>query len=434
MYHYLIPIILAGYVGIASASAAPVAPGVAASEDQTLVSVGDRDITAAELRKVVSSSPIATQFNTMDEPDQAMVRGRMLKNLIYSEMLYQQALAQGIDKRPAVVDEVNEFYDNLLYKQFLQSLRVGMSNPEEQQLEQRLDDDPDSLAAAQAAAMAVHFGEVKTRELLRLGKQQHLQTFGQPLQPGSRDADALVAKGDSLSIKLGELVYFGEDLNKLDLVELRRRLDNRVSQRLMTEAARQQGFDVSAQVNNFQRDLIRATLIKEKEAAWIPNREVLRDYYQQHPELSRVVPQWHVGQLVVADREQAEALRQQIIAGESLFKLAAEHSIDPYGRQNAGEMGWVRPDQAPKAIRDVVNDLPDGTVSPVIETPLGYHLVIVQERKPGSQKPLAAVAGGIRRSLILEKLAEDYQQLSEQYPITWHLSEHQAAGSVSSQN
>lgn len=424
MYHYLIPIFLAGYVGIASASAAPAA---AAGEDQPLVSVGDRDITAAELRKVVTSSPIATQFNTMDEPEQAMVRGRMLKNLIYSEMLYQQALAQGIDKHQAVVDEVNAFRDNLLYKQYLQSLREGMNNPEAQQLEQRLDHEPDSLAAAQAAAMAVHFSEVKTRELLRLGKAQHLQTFAAPMQAGKRDPNAVVARGDSLSIKLADLVYSGEDLNDLDATELRRRLDSRVSQRLMTEAARLKGgADITAQVENFQRDLIRETLIKEKEAAWVPNREALRSYYEQHPELSSIATQWHIGQLVVAEREQAEALRQRILAGESLFALASTESIDPFGRQHAGDMGWVRPDQAPEVMQAALKDLPDNTVSEVIETSRGFHLVIILDRKPGSQKPLRSVAEGIRRSLILEKLAQDYEQLSQQYPIVWHLSEHKS--------
>jgi len=430
MYQYLIPIMLAGYVGIASASAAPTKAAKAAgsaSQDQVLVSVGERDITATELRKVVGSSPIATQFNTLDEPDQAMVRGRMLKNLIYSEMLYQQALALGIDKRQAVVDEVNAFRDNLLYKQFLQSMREGMNNPETQQLEQRLNDDPDSLAAAEAAAMAVHFTEVKRRELLRLGKAQHLQTYAVPMRPGSRDPEAVVAKGDSVSIKLANLVYSGEDLNDLDAAELRRRLDSQVSQRLMTEAARPQaGADISAQVENFQRDLVRETLIKEKEAQWVPNREALRSYYEQHPELSRVATQWHIGQLVVADREQAEALRQRIIAGESLFALASTESIDPYGRQQAGDMGWVRPDQAPKAMQSALQDLPDNTVSEVIETPRGFHLVIILDRKPGSQKPFGSVAAGIRRSLILEKLAQDYEQLSQQYPIVWHLAEHKS--------
>jgi len=401
-------------------------PQAAEEPPQILVSVGQRDISAEQLQRAIRSSPVAIPFNTMEEGDQAMIRGRMLKNLIYSEMLYQQALAEHIDQRKEVADEVEAFAQNLLYHRYLLGLRTQMPTSDtDKQLKERLKGEPDTLAAARAAGTSARFGAFKTQRLLQLGKQQQLRTDRRPLVASPRDPEAIVAQGDDLVIHLGDLLYSGEDLNKVEQDELLHRLDKRVEQRLMSQAAARQGIDVSAQAEKFRRQLIREVLMKEKEAAWIPNRAVLRDYYQQHPELSRVVPEWHVGQIVVADREQAEGLRQRILAGESLFKLAAEYSIDPYGRQNAGDMGWVRPDQAPKAIQDAVKDLPDGTISQVVETPLGYHLVMVQGRKPGSRKALAAVAGGIRRSLILEKLAEDYQQLSERYPITWHLSEHQ---------
>ena len=421
MIQYLIPLLLAGFAGIANASAAPATD---AANSQILVTVGERGISAADLRKVVGSSPIATQFNTMDEPDQAMIRGRMLKNLIYSEMLYLQALERGIDRRPAVVQEIAAFRDNLLYQRYLQSLRAQMQLPANQQLEKTLADEPDSLAAAQAARAAIKFTDIKKAELLRLGKQQHLHSDRQPLQLGQRDPQAIIANSDSFTIHLGDLLYTDEDLQTLDRSELLRRLDNRVSQRLMTDAAAQQGLDVDAQVQAFRRDLLRETLMKEKETAWVPDRAALQAYYDQHPELSRIAEQWRIGQLVVADQAQAEALRQRIVGGESLFALASEHSIDPYGRQNAGEMGWVRPDQAPGAMRKALAELPNDAVSEVIETPRGFHLVIIQDRKPGSQKSLDAVAGGIRRSLILENLALDYEQLSQKYPIQWQLSEH----------
>jgi len=413
---------------LAGVTSTAVALAQASQPAQILVRVGQRDISAEQLQRAIRSSPVAIQFNTLEEDDQAMIRGRMLKNLIYSEMLYQQALAEHIDQRKEVVEEVEDFRRNLLYQRYLLGLREQIPAPvEDALLKERLKGEPDILAAARAADASGRFGALKTRRLLQLGQQEGLRTDRKPLAPGQRDPQAIVAQGEHIVIQLGDLAYAGEDLNTVEQDELLRRLDKRVEQRLMSQAAEGQGIDVGAQAAKFRDQLIREILMKEKEAAWIPNRGVLRDYYQQHPELSRVVPQWHVGQIVVADRAQAEALRQRIIAGESLFELAAEHSIDPYGRQNAGDMGWVRPDKAPEVIREAVADLPDGTISPVIETPLGFHLVLVQARKPGSQKSLAAVAGGIRRSLILERLAQDYEQLSRQYPITWRMSEHQAA-------
>ena len=396
---------------------------------QLLVTVGERGITAADLQRLVNSSPIATQFNTLEADQQAAIRGRMLKNLIYSELLYQEALARGVDQRPEIQAEVEAYRRNLLYQRYLLSLRGLMkASPRAGAIATRLEGEPDALAAARAADTARRFEEVKRERTLALGSADHLRVYLAPLAADPRDPRAVVAQGDHTRVLLGDLVYTGERLEELEQEALRRRLDGAVEQQLMSRAGEALGLDLSAPLAAYRRDLIRQTLMQEKEQAWIPDRATLEAYYEAHPELSRVAERWHVGQLVVATREEAEALRERILAGESLFRLAAEKSIDPYGRQEAGDMGWVRPDEAPPALREALEGLPIDQVSPVIETPRGFHLAVVMERRPGYRKPLRAVAAGIRRSLILERIAEDYTRLSQRYPIQWHLRAHRAEG------
>ena len=98
--------------------------------------------------------------------------------------------------------------------------------------------------------------------------------------------------------------------------------------------------------------------------------------------------------------------------------------VNPYGRQQAGDMGWLRPDQAPGSITAVLQNLSNDEISPVIKTQRGYYIVTVMGRKPGSKKSLNAVADGIRRSMILDNLSKDYVALSERYPIQWHIQIH----------
>lgn len=397
-----------------------------ATSSQILVTVGNRQISSFDLERVVNSSPVATQFNVMDEVEQAEIRGRMLKNLIYSEMLYQEGLRQQIDQRQSVKSEIENYRRGLLYRQYLSSLHplAAGSSAERAAIKQRLKGEANALAATRAASQSARFADVKKRRLLDLGKLEHLEVFTAPLSASPRDPDARLAKGDQLEIHLNDLVYGEEDLQEIDGEILLQRLDAQVEYQLIVHAAEQAGFDVSAPLSAFRRDLIRQIVMQEKEQAWVPDRAALRDYYQSHPELSRVAEQWQVGQIVVATREEAEALRQRILDGESLYSLAAEYSIDPYGRKHAGDMGWVRPDQAPVALRDAAADLPIGKISPVVETRKGFHILIVEARKPSYQKPLNEVAGGIRRTLILDRLAQDYVELSERYPIHWRLPEH----------
>ena len=397
---------------------------------QILVTVGERSISALQLEQAIRSSPLATQFNILDEHTQADIRGGILKDLVYSEMLYQEGLAQKIDQRPEVIHEIDNFRRGALYRRYLSSLRQSMttSAAKDVALKRQLLGEPDALAAARAAAKSKQFAGLKAERLLTLGREQNLRVYLDRLVPGERSAETLVAEGDGLSIRLGDLVYTNEQTDQVEGAELLRRLDNRVEQELMVQAAQREGMDVRALVEDYRENLIRQTVMKERERVWVPDRAALEAYYQAHPELSRVPETWHVAQLVSETSNQAEELRRRIVAGESLYRLASEYSIDPYGRERAGDMGWVRPDQAPAALRDVLKELPVGILSPVIETPMGFHLVTVEEKKPGEQKPLVDVAGGIRRSLILEHLAKDYDVLSQRYPIKWNLPDHKVSG------
>ncbi|MCB1852079.1 MAG: foldase, partial [Gammaproteobacteria bacterium] len=54
----------------------------ATASDQPLVSVGTQMITAADLEKVLRSAPFATNFNTLDEKEQAFLRGGTLQRLV----------------------------------------------------------------------------------------------------------------------------------------------------------------------------------------------------------------------------------------------------------------------------------------------------------------------------------------------------------------
>lgn len=403
-------------------------PGGAGGGSQVLVTVDGTGISALQLERAIRSSPIATAFNTLDEDVQAGIRGDMLKDLIYAEMLYREGLAQGVDQRPELREEVEEYRRGLLYQRYLLELQqtLDQSDTADAAVAERLKGEPDALAAARAVSRAGRFNELKKQRLLELGNKDHLRVFKAPLAAGERRADAVVARGEQLHIVLGDLLYAGEAVDDVNADELLRRLDKRVEQGLMVLAAQAEGIDVNVRVENYARDLVRQTVMQERERAWVPDRATLETYYREHPRLSLVPEQWHVAQLVTATREEAESLRQRVVSGESLYQLAADHSIDAYGREHAGDMGWVRPDQAPAALREALAQLPAGTLSPVIQTNMGFHLAIVEARKPAKRKPLQEVAAGIRRSLIRERLAEDYQELSQRYPIQWHLPEHRS--------
>lgn len=86
--------------------------------------------------------------------------------------------------------------------------------------------------------------------------------------------------------------------------------------------------------------------------------------------------------ILVSSEDQASQLKQQIEGGEDFAALAKKHSSCPSGK-SGGDLGEFRPGQmVPEFDTVVFSDLPVGQVSKPVKTSFGYHLVLVDERKP----------------------------------------------------
>jgi peptidyl-prolyl cis-trans isomerase C len=181
------------------------------------------------------------------------------------------------------------------------------------------------------------------------------------------------------------------------------------------------GGRCSDKLARFAEERLPALLIERKQQEWTTDEKALREFYDANPQIGRLEERRHIGQLVSASREQAEKLRQRILDGESLFILAAEHSIDPYGREHKGDMGWQLEGRSHPAIEAGIKELADNQISEVIETPMGFHLVTILERRPGGQKRYDAVRDRVRQIWITEHMAGYMSQLGERYQVVWHV-------------
>lgn len=84
-----------------------------------------------------------------------------------------------------------------------------------------------------------------------------------------------------------------------------------------------------------------------------------------------------------ATMEMMQKLKTRIEAGESFEDLAKEHSVDMQSRGRGGEIGFISFD-APidESFKDPAFELEEvGDVSDVVQTPYGYHLIQLKERR-----------------------------------------------------
>ena len=82
-----------------------------------------------------------------------------------------------------------------------------------------------------------------------------------------------------------------------------------------------------------------------------------------------------------AARQQAEAVRVRAAGGEDFAALAAQATQEPGGKERGGDLGWFGRGRMMAQFEEAAFKLQPGQISPVVETPYGYHVIKVEDRR-----------------------------------------------------
>ena len=397
-------------------------PCYAVAESQLLATVGDLQVTSQDLESAIASFPFAERFPSMEEKDQAALRGGMLQRLVASRLLTLEARRIGLDADPAYLEELESFRLGLLYRHYLDKLRERITIPDDVLADMRSQfaNDSDGLAATRSAYLAERYRSLRYHTIQKLRDTYHIKLYEERIQPGVDADDRVLLEGDGIRITYADLIRH-QPTPPSNPEWIKDQLYKRAELLTLAKAAEEAGVDVSDKLASFAQERLPALLMERKQLEWTADEKVLRDFYDKNPEIGRIEERRHIGQLVSASREEAEALRQRILAGESLFELAAQYSIDPYGREHTGDMGWQLEGRAHPAIEQAIKALRDNQISEVIETPMGFHLVTILERRPGGQKRYLSIRDRVRQLWIGQQTAEYMNQLAQRHPVIWHV-------------
>ena len=104
-------------------------------------------------------------------------------------------------------------------------------------------------------------------------------------------------------------------------------------------------------------------------------------------------------------RQRAEELRRQAEAGSDFATLARNASDDPSSRERGGDLGAFTRDSHPRAFDDAAFALKPGTISAVVQTDFGYHVIKVSSHEQARAMTLAEAAPQIRERLLAQREA-----------------------------
>jgi peptidyl-prolyl cis-trans isomerase C len=113
-------------------------------------------------------------------------------------------------------------------------------------------------------------------------------------------------------------------------------------------------------------------------------------------------------------KAKAAVVLKTIKAGGDFATLARASSQDTGSAQNGGDLGFFPKGQMTPAFESAAFKLKPGTVSGLVETPFGFHIIKVSERRAPRTAPFTEASGQIKEFLMQGQREQKLEQFVEQ--------------------
>lgn len=200
---------------------------------------------------------------------------------------------------------------------------------------------------------------------------------------------------------------------------------NNISKKDYVQKLAAEGSSLEIAKKEIRGQMLRMKLLRrEVQSRILVTDEEIGEYYNKHRQDYEGKEAAHIHQILLPaskgagilirqnTKEQAQKLRERILQGESFEELAAQYSKDP-SAASGGDIGFVEKGVILPQVDQAAFSLPVGEVSEIIETDLGYHLIIVVDRRgAGFKLPLEA-RHEIKAKIEDEKVSKKYDEWIE---------------------
>jgi peptidyl-prolyl cis-trans isomerase C len=117
--------------------------------------------------------------------------------------------------------------------------------------------------------------------------------------------------------------------------------------------------------------------------------------------------------ILVADEEEAKAIKAELDAGADFATLAKEKSIDP-GAANGGDLGYFGPGMMVAPFEEAAFALTDvGQISDPVQSQFGWHIIRLDDKRQSEPPAFEQVAGQLQQQLLMSTFDETVERLME---------------------
>ncbi|ESU34601.1 hypothetical protein G3A_00060 [Bacillus sp. 17376] len=136
------------------------------------------------------------------------------------------------------------------------------------------------------------------------------------------------------------------------------------------------------------------------------SEEDMKSFYEQNNSLFDIPASYHLSQIIVETKKEADSAVKELKDGSSFTALAMERSIDEFSANEGGDIGFVTEEDeliSPKVVQ-AAKSLKSGEWTGPVKVENGYAIVYLNEKLEGKKYAYGDVKNQIRRQIALEQM------------------------------
>lgn len=196
-----------------------------------------------------------------------------------------------------------------------------------------------------------------------------------------------------------------------------------LTERLLYGEAKKEGVEakpeVKADIADASRKIVVRHYLNAKTAADISEETVKKAYEKEVAALADA-KEIRARHILLSNKKEASEVEDKITAGLDFSKAARDFSKDPATASQGGDLGFITPDAMPEAFSKAAFALQEGEVSEPIESPFGWHLILVEKSRPATVPTFAERRDELHANLQEEALNSYAQQMLDQATIRFY--------------
>ena len=249
----------------------------------------------------------------------------------------------------------------------------------------------------------------------------------------AQDANAVLATVDGKELRASDLAAFRAGLPPQLAQQLPEDvlLDQLISNILIAKQAKAEGLDKSPAVKQSLATAENQILAK----AWVNGKlkaavtdAAVKAKYEELKTSFKPSEEVHARHILVKTEAEAKDLVATLKKGEDFGKLAAQKSIDPTAKENGGDLGYfAEGDMVPEFGAAVFAAKPNSLIETPIQTPFGWHVIKVEDRRMSNLPSFKEVQQDIKAMLAEEAIDKQVKELMAKAKITYSRAKGAAA-------